>query len=289
MDRSVTQPALPDGDLERARHNLQRVCDFLAIHTAPPAAGGGRPEVSRLFDAAVGLCQRLQPVLEANGVSPPRPLPAVAEAAGGRPLDATRAGRFSDFIAQLEQWFAVQAGLTASTQGVAAVRAMYASLITIRSATSVLLDQIDAAPPAAPDETASAGGEHDVPAASGSAEIPAAPPPPPLPLAQPRSNRKLLLVDLDERPLLAQFQGANELTETAVTSLTEFLDEHGIELSSYDRRRLDDKVRRWIEATPDGQALVLKVGGLRGSLEPFPSYVPRETVKAEIEVLRGYA
>lgn len=278
----MTPPALPDEDLQRASHNLQRLCDFLAIHTAPPMSGGGRRQVSRLFDAAVELCQRLQPVLAANGASPPRPQP-VAPAAEARALDPTRADRFADFLAQLNGWFAAREEAGASAAGVESLQAMYGSLVTIRTATSALLDRIDGG------ATAAAPAPAAVPEAAAEPSPPPPPEPSGLPPAQPRSDRQLLLVDLDERPLLVEFRDKIELTATATESLDEFLAEHGLELSAYDRRKLDDKVRRWIEATPEGQALVLKVGGLRGALEPFPSYVPRERVKDAIEKLRGYA
>jgi len=106
--------------------------------------------------------------------------------------------------------------------------------------------------------------------------VPSGPPPVAVPTGP---GSRLILENTTEQPLLQEFQGNVELTQDAEKRLQTFLSLNDIELNSYELRKLEEKVRRWVEATPDGQSLVLKIGGLHGKREPYPSYVPREVAK----------
>lgn len=282
---------LPDADLTRARRNVERIADFLLERRTLAVEDGGDAQLQRLWSGVLAVSERLQPVLRAAGASPPRPaaLPEAPAAAAGR-LETARVQRFAEFVEQLDGWLGGHGKAVESDDGVAAAAGLYAALTTIRGSVSEMLDRAQPAAPAAPASSPEQPPADAASAASGTPETPAVPrpaeSPPPVPV---RSTRRLLLADLDERPLLQEFQGSNELTSAAQQLLTEFLEEHGISLGGYQRHKLDDAVQRWIEATPDGQVLVLKIGGLRGRLEPYPSYVPREGVLDEINQLRGYA
>lgn len=288
---------LPDADLIRARRNVERIADFLLERRAHAVEDGGDAQLRRLWNGVLAVSERIQPVLRAAGASPPRPaaLPEAPDPAAGR-LETVRVLRFAEFVEQLDGWFGAHGRAVEGEDGVAAAVGLYAALTTIRGAVSEMLDRVQRAPvpaaappppPAAPGDGAPA--QASVPA-EGDPATPAPPPPADAPQPIPvRSTRRLLLADLDERPLLQQFQGSIELTDAARELLTEFLEEHEISLGGYQRHKLDDAVQRWIEATPDGQVLVLKIGGLRGRLEPYPSYVPRDQVLDEINRLRGYA
>ncbi len=283
---------LPDADLIRARRNVERIADFLLERRALAVEDGGDAQLRRLWSGVLAVSERIQPVLRAAAASPPRPV-ALAEApepAAGR-LETARVQRFAEFVEQLDGWFGAHGEGVEGDDGVAATVGLYAALTTIRDAVSEMLDRAQRAAAAAASAPTTPAPPGDEPPAVAAPPLVGAPEPPadlPQPV-QVRSTRRLLLADLDERPLLQEFQGSTELTSAAQELLTEFLDEHGISLGGYQRHKLDAAVQRWIEATPDGQVLVLKIGGLRGRLEPYPSYVPREQMLDEINRLRGYA
>ncbi len=80
------------------------------------------------------------------------------------------------------------------------------------------------------------------------------------------------------RPLLQEFKGVRELTVLTKEKLHSFLAKQGIEFGKNETRHLHDKVLRWIEGTPTGRVLVIKISGLYGKPEAYSSYQPKETV-----------
>jgi hypothetical protein len=75
-----------------------------------------------------------------------------------------------------------------------------------------------------------------------------------------------------ERPLLREGGRQAELTDDAKQLVAAFLAEHGLEGEAA-RHRLESRMLRWLEATPTGQVLVLKMGSLTGRPEPYPTYM----------------
>jgi hypothetical protein len=63
--------------------------------------------------------------------------------------------------------------------------------------------------------------------------------------------------------------------------LAGFLQKNGIEFADYKLRRFHAEVRRCIERTPDGQVLVIKIGGVDGERTPFFTYQPRAWVDSQ--------
>jgi hypothetical protein len=61
-----------------------------------------------------------------------------------------------------------------------------------------------------------------------------------------------------------------------VKKLDDFFDEQGLELNSHERRRLYEKVQRWIESTPNKRVLVLRMSGLSGKPDVVSSFQPKE-------------
>jgi len=98
------------------------------------------------------------------------------------------------------------------------------------------------------------------------------------PVAKVDADARLILENTDLRPLLQEFKGVRELTVLTKEQLQSFLAKQGIEFGKNETRRLHDKVLRWIEGTPAGRVLVIKISGLYGKPEAYSSYQPKETV-----------
>jgi len=98
------------------------------------------------------------------------------------------------------------------------------------------------------------------------------------PVAEVDADARLILENTDLRPLLQEFKGVRELTVLTKEKLHSFLAKQGIEFGKNETRRLHDKVLRWIEGTPAGRVLVIKISGLYGKPEAYSSYQPKETV-----------
>jgi len=164
-------------------------------------------------------------------------------------LDASRLEKFTVFLNQLRQWFTRKDDATLPPDGEDHLREIYAALTTTRSAAESLLAVAEARRAAA-DREATEHGE----------------------IVEVDRQARLVLEHTDATPLLQEFKGVAELTPEAKGTLQEFVDEHELDLGPFEKRRLQDRVLRWIESTPEGQVLVLKISGLHGRAEVYSSY-----------------
>ncbi len=87
----------------------------------------------------------------------------------------------------------------------------------------------------------------------------------------------LVLDAAGEQQLLVMRSDQVELSPSTRQRLAEYLESEEVELSKLDRRTFERKVLRWIEATPIGQILIIKITDLNGSPEPYARYQPRPT------------
>ena len=90
--------------------------------------------------------------------------------------------------------------------------------------------------------------------------------------------RRLVLENTVQEPLLEALQDEFELTAAAKQMVTGFLERNGIELAGHKLRRFHADVRRCIERTPEGQVLVIKIGGVDGERSPFFTYQPKSQI-----------
>ncbi|MFV2074058.1 MAG: hypothetical protein ACC742_15610 [Thermoanaerobaculales bacterium] len=243
-------------ELERAAKNVARISEFLAVRRGWVLVGGADEALEDARKAAASLGEYLTALMTARQVEPAAEAPSPPEPLPSDEIGAARIAKFTDFLDQLRQWFAKRGNAEVPAEGEEALRSIHLSLGTACAAINGIL---------AADEAARAA------AAAGTAEAIANP----NVVVEVDRDARLILEDTSELPILQEFRGVVELTPAAGEILNGFLAENKIELSDYEKRRLMDKVLRWVEATPEGQVLVLKISGIHGRPEPYSSYQAR--------------
>ena len=240
-------------ELEKAARNIGRISEFIAARRSWALASGADEALSATREAADSFGEYLTALMTARQIRsidevqpPPEPLPPAT-------MDATRLARFTEYLGQVRQWFINHGDSTLPSEGHEVVRSIQASLAATCWAAEALLAAAEATPVDA----------HKVAADFG-------------PVVDVDREARLILQDTEAIPLLQEFKGIVELTEEAKGLLEGFFEKNEIDLGAFEKRRLQDKVLRWIEGTPEGQVLVFKISGLHGRAEPYASYQPKE-------------
>jgi hypothetical protein len=241
---------LADADLQRAAENLKRLHGYFAARSSWEAADEAAAELmSAIRGTANDTVSAIVIIMEKLGIMVPGAVKfgeAPQQPAGK--LDAATLGKFHKFLGQLKAWFQSRADAAVSPTGTKLLRAAHESLIGTTVALAIIIDG------EAPDLESSAR-----------QQAPAIPP----------KRAKLELLDTDQAPMLIDFQGKKELTGEAKDLLVAFIEENELEMPEYKKTKLEENVIRWLESAPEGMMLVIKIGGLHGRYEPFPSYTPK--------------
>ena len=243
-------------ELEKAARNIERISEFLAVRRGWILADGADEALEDARKAAANLGEFLTALMTARQIEPAAEAPSPPETLPPEEVSTARIARFTDFLNQLRQWFAKRSDAEIPAEGEEAVRSIHLSLGTACTAINGILAAHEAASAAAEAEA-----EEKIAGLGPTVEV--------------DRSARLILEDTAELPLLQKFKGIVELTPEAGETLDGFLAEHKIEFSQYEKRRLQDKVLRWIESTPEGQVLVLKISGIHGRPEPYSSYQAR--------------
>ncbi len=252
-------------DLAKAARNLERLAVFVGERRSWLLADGCEGPAMATRETAHSLADLLSGWFEdlddaAVAIIRPTPLEPASK------ISANRMSRFSEFLDQLYGWFeSHQHGdlPDAAEEMVASIRA---SLTATANALTELLGPAAAFAEAAPAEA---------PPAQEAAPLTS----PDLgPVAEVDMRARLVLEDTTETPLLQEFRGVVELTTEAKQQVREFLEKQGVVMEDNDLRRLHDKVLKWVEGTPEGRVLVIKISGLSGKPQPYSSYQARESV-----------
>ena len=257
-------------ELRRTAHNLERLRDFLIARRSWSVPGGVEDactvirETSTALTAAIDALGAEEAHDGAGHEDLPNPLPAGE-------LDGERLRKFAKFLEQLRVWFAGRQGWTVPSGATDATSSIRRFLIGTRSAIDEILARSGAGGDAAEDD-GSAPVEEDA-AAEGPDE--------PEVLYPPNPDARLVVEDTHEAPALQEFRGQIELAYEAKGRLMTFLEENHVSFNSYEQHAFEAKVVRWIQATPEGSALVIKVSGLQGKIEPYPTYAPKTQDQAE--------
>jgi hypothetical protein len=252
---------IPESDLGKAEANLKRLEGFFAERISWRTDPACNQALINMDRAAGELITTVGSMLQANGLSfarQRRPEETPQKAPGN--LEAQRVERFAGFLQQQHQWFLAAANHRVSGAGRELLRSLHGSLCTTARAVKMILEH-----------------NHAAVADTGKVESTAAPAAvttePELKPDRVIKVPRLELVNSVERPLLVSFKGGYELSSETKQQIDEFLAANDIVMGQSQSRRYLDKVVRWIEAIPEGQALVLKASVVQD--EPYPSYKPK--------------
>ncbi|HSN56873.1 MAG TPA: hypothetical protein VLT32_19540 [Candidatus Sulfomarinibacteraceae bacterium] len=244
--------------LVRAHDNVARLCDFFAARRTWDLADGARPAAGELVDAARSIDERLRTLILRAGAVPLPPAGVEAEARPRGVLEVDRIRRFATYLRELDAWFAAQPGPPSISAGVIEVQRTQALVARIL----VLVDELTL-PPA---ESATAARPPD--AAEG--------PPTPRPKLDPDLPKMVVLDDTEAHPMIQEFRGVKELTPECKDAVARFLAAWKINHHPSQRKKLLDRLLRWIASAPDGQVLVLKINAASEPFEPYPAYLSRD-------------
>lgn len=259
-------------DLEKAARNLERLAVFVGERRSWILGNGCEEPALATRETAQSLADLLGGWSEdLDGEPVPILKPAALEPAGK--ISAGRMAKFSEFLDRLYGWFESHQHSDLPEAAEVTVASIRSSLSTTANALTELLG------PAA----AFAGGEPPAPAAtavdeSEPADLGPLTSPDLGPVAEVDMRARLVLEDTPEVPLLQEFRGVVELTTEAKDQVREFFAGQGVPVEGNDLRRLFDKVLKWVEGTPEGRVLVIKISGLSGKPQPYSSYQSRDSV-----------
>ena len=253
--------------LAKANRDVTKLCEFFAprrgwnlAHDAHEAARDLAAAASTLDDHLTALIARYdsQPVQHV--------LPDVGLLPTGE-LDNGRLKRFAIFLHDLDAWLSAQSCPTDYPEGVDELRGMEANLACIIE----LVEAISSSPDPS---TAPGSPADDAP----QAEVPVSPARECTSTGPDDGPQQLILDDTDERPLVQELQGIKELTEDCQKLVDDYLTAWGLEYSYIKRKKLLERILRWITSAPEGHVLVMKMKTAEEPFEPYPSYVTRDVL-----------
>ena len=242
-------------ELEKAARNIERISAFIGERRDWIVGEGGESKATTIRNSARVLAANL---VEKTGIDPDPDLelelPSKLEPSAK--ISAARLSKFADFLEQLREWLSSQNNAT-ELEDDTVVQSIHRALALVCAAVESLLKPV-MAPEPPPPTTKDLVGEIDD-----------------LPVLEVDLNARLVLEGHELSPLLQTFKGVTELTVDAKKRLENFLAEQSIELDTHELRRLHDKLLKWIEGTPLGQVLVIKLSGLSGKPQAYSSYQPK--------------
>jgi len=247
-------------ELTKAAHNLKRLSEFVGQRRRWSVASGANLAAEDARKAALAIAEMISGMTGEETSAPVSvKQPPKLEPMGD--VSASRLTRFSDYLEQLRRWFEAHGGAGLPSDSEYTMRSIQRSLAATGDALGLLLR----AEAPKPDPIAKAT---DEPEALTRGDLG--------PVAEVDTQARLILEHTTEEPLLQQAKGMVELTPDTRTRLAAFLRDQGIELSSHESRRLEEKVQRWIEVTPKGRVLVLRTSGLSGRPDVISSFQPKD-------------
>jgi len=259
--------------LAKAHSSVARLCHFFAARSGWRLAADAEPVSGDLVRAIEALDRRLRDLVADAGSAP-----SVARLPEATPVedgvfDLARLTRFTTFLTDLDAWFAAQPAPPTSPEGIELLREMEATLAANLQLVMGLTAAAEA-PSAGDTPTAIAADSAVDDQSAAGASSPAIPT-----AASEPGVHQLVLDDTEDRPMVQTFRGITELTPECKKVVDEFLATWSIQYDDIKRRKLRERLVRWIDSAPHGQVLVIKVRTLSEPFEPYPSYVSRELLR----------
>jgi hypothetical protein len=239
-------------ELEKAARNIGRIADYLAARRDWDLPASTEEAVGAIRDAADSFAEYLNAIMTARQVPVASEMRPPTDPLTAAELDTARLEKFSVFLNQLRQWFSRRGEADLPTGAGDQLQEIQAALATTSWAADALLTTNEVRRAAAASERGEYGEVVEV-----------------------DREARLVLEHTDSTPLIQEFKGVVELTPDAKQLLQEFYEKHDLDHGPLEKRRLRDKVVRWIESTPEGQVLVLKISGLHGRPELYSTYQSR--------------
>ncbi len=250
-------------ELEKAARNLERLAAFLGERRTWALGSGGESAATATREAATFLADTVAGMIEVDepaGVTTRQP--EALQPSGD--VSANRLQKFADFLNDLGDWFSNHGEAELPENADSYVLAMRESLASACEAIDQLFQppaqssQDDSPLPQEPLTSSDLG-----------------------PVAAVDAKASLILENNFARPLLESFKGVKELSSHTRGQIDDFLAAQSVKFDQAESRRLHDKVLRWIEATPEGRVLVIKISGLSGKPQAYSSYQPKGTQPAK--------
>ncbi len=249
-------------EITKAAHNLGRLAQFVGARRHWTVTEGGLLPAEKARKAGKVISEVIYRI-SGGDIAVPKgvELPPALEPADEISVD--RLARFADYLDQLRRWFLGRSSSQLPSGLEDHAQSIQRSLAATDKALSLLLEGMPLEPEAKPKKAPLSG-------------------PPPLTrpdlgtVVEVNRDARLILDHTWQKPLLQKRGNITELTPETVKKLDTFFDEQGLELNSHEKRRLYEKVQRWIESTPNQRVLVLRMSGLSGKPDVVSSFQPRE-------------
>ncbi len=260
--------------LAKANGNVRKLCDFFAARSHWTLTAECEASARAAAAAAAKLGGHLKVLIRAAGADPKSPFEPLVEIQDSGTHDSPRLDRFTAFLRDLDAWLVAQPGPSKNPDVVAALQEMESYVFTIAELTgsAARAPESPAAETSAAGEAAPADDEATLavePSAGTNATIATTPGSVP---------QQLALDDTDARPMVQEVQGMKELTEDCKNLVDGFLAAWNLEYSYYNRKRLLERILRWINSAPEGHVLVIKMKTVEEPFQPYPSYVSRDVL-----------
>jgi len=255
--------------LAKANGNVKKLCEFFAARGHWTLAADCELSAREAGAAAAKLAAHLKVLIHAAGADPKSPFDPLVESQDSGTLDRARLDRFAAFLRDLDAWLVAQPGPSDDPDVIAALQEMESYVYAIVELTGALAGKTETAATETPGPVDD--GATQVADPSGEAHETIATTPEGIPL-------QLALDDTDERPMVQDFQGMNELTEECKSLIDGFLAAWSLEYSYYNRKKLLERILRWINSAPEGHVLVIKMKTVEEPYQPYPSYISRDVL-----------
>lgn len=250
-------------ELDKAARNIERISAFIGERRDWIVGEGGESKATTIRNSARALAAKL---VDKTGIDPDPDikleLPSKLEPSAK--ISAARLSKFADFLGQLREWLSSQDDAMVLEDD-EVVQPIHRALALVCAAVDSLLKPVMAPEPPPPTTENLVREIED------------------LPIIEVDLNARLVFEDHRLKPLTQTFKGVTELTIGAKKTLEDFLAEQSVELDTHDLRRLHDKLLKWIEGTPLGQVLVVKLSGLSGKPQAYSSYQPKGGIPVKEE------
>jgi len=251
-------------ELTKAAHNLGRLADFVGVRRRWTLAEGGDSPADNAQKASVAMAEIICK-MTAGEIATPVGVEQPSELEPAGEVSTDRLARFADYLMQLHRWFEAHNGAELPVGSEDEVRSIQRSLSATADALKLMLEEkaLESEPKPEPRKKTLEEPEPLTRADLG-------------PTIEVDTSARLILDHTWQKPLVQKRGGILELTPDTVKKLNAFFGDQGFELDRHEKRRLYERVQRWIESTPNERVLVLRMSGLFGKPDVVSSFQPKE-------------